>query len=359
MNIHESKIKIILHWLRNKHYMVYLYVILILLSLAACSNPDPVVIDMNIKDQIAETEISPTQESTQSPILVPTPLAGRDGKIAFWTERDGNGEIYLMGADGRNQINLTNNDASETYPAWSPDGSKIVFISTRNSNYEITGTYDYEIYVMTADGSNQIRLTDNDKREGYLAWSQDGSKIAFVSDWDGIKDWPGLEICVMDADGSNVIRLTNNDSRDDLPAWSPDGSKIAFASDRDGDREIFVMDADGGNVIRLTDDDSLDFSPAWSPDGNKIAFASDRNGDRNGHASICVMNVDGSNVICLPNNDAFTHAYSPAWSPDGSKIAFSTNGGFGKEIYVMNADGSELECLVDGTGKNGLPVWQP
>jgi Tol biopolymer transport system component len=351
MNVKETKKRLIVHWLINQHYLVNLFVVIMLLCLAACSNSDPVVIDININDQIAETEIYPTPESTQSAYFVPNPLAGRAGKIAFWTDRDGNGEIYLMGADGRNQINLTNNDALEIYPAWSPDGSKIVFISSRTSKYESTGTYDYEIYVMNADGSNQIRLTDNDQREGYPAWSPDGSKIAFVSDWDGIKDWSGLEICVMDADGSNVIRLTNNDSRDDLPAWSPDGSKIAFTSDRDGDREIYVMDADGSNVIRLTEDDSRDISPVWSPDGSKIAFSS----DRDGNAKICVMDADGSNVICLPNIYPFTHASFPAWSPDGSKIAFSTQ----YDIYVMNADGSELERLVAGPGMNVFPIWQP
>ena len=89
--------------------------------------------------------LSTTQSRSLAQNSIPTPLAGREGKIAFMTDRDGNMEIYLMDADGRNLINLTNNDASESYPTWSPDGSKIAFISTRTSNYELNGFYEYEI----------------------------------------------------------------------------------------------------------------------------------------------------------------------------------------------------------------------
>ena len=86
------------------------------------------------------------------------------------------------------------------------------------------------------------------------------SKIAFASERDG-----NLEIYIMDPDGSNQVRLTNNDSADAVPRWSPDGSKIAFQSDRGGNYEIYVMDPDGSNQVRLTDNDSNDGYPSWSP----------------------------------------------------------------------------------------------
>jgi len=229
-------------------------VILILLSLAACSNPDTVVIDTNIKDQIGEIEISPTQKSTQSPILVPTPLAGRDGMIAFWTTRDGNGEIYLMGADGRNQINLTNNDASELYPTWSPDGSKIAFTSDRDG--------DREIFVMDADGSNVIRLTDDDSVDSSPTWSPDGNKIAFASDRNG-----NASICVMEAIGSNVICLPNNDAFTHAygPDWSPDGSKIVFSTIGGYRQKIYVMNTDGSELECLVDGTGNHGLPIWQP----------------------------------------------------------------------------------------------
>jgi Tol biopolymer transport system component len=385
MNIHESK-QLIFHWRRNRHYIFYFIVILTLLSLGACSDPDTVGIDMNVKDQVVETERSPTQESptqepptqvpTQAAIAVPTSVSGRDGKIAFGSNRDGNSEIYLMDADGRNQINLTNNEAYDSSPTWSPDGSKIAFVSSRLIDYETTRTFNYGIYVMNADGSDLVRLTYHDNNVGFLDWSPDGNKIAYITrklDGEGLDEvnevdklygWKGIEIMVIDSDGSNGIRLTNNNSEDVHPSWSPDGSKIVFNSDRDGDleferdnnQEIYVMNADGSNVIRLTDNDYLDGGPKWSPDGSKIAFTS----NRNGAIEICMMDADGSNVICLPNNDEFRYAAFSDWSPDGSKIIFSGSGDLGRAIiYVMNADGSELERLTDNTSENYSTVWQP
>ena len=105
------------------------------------------------------------------------------------------------------------------------------------------------------------------------AWSPNGTKIAFMSSRDGDEN-----IYVMDSNGTNQIRITPNTSNETHPVWSPDGLKIAFRSDRDGNFEIYTMNADGTGQTRLTSKTTwqTDMYAAWSPDGSKIAFMSDR-----------------------------------------------------------------------------------
>lgn len=122
---------------------------------------------------------------------------------------------------------------------------------------------------MDADGSGVTRLTDNDAGDWSPDWSPDGRRIAFTSDRNGNRD-----IYVMDADGSGATRLTDNDAVDHAPDWSPDGQRIAFHSGRDENWDIYVMNPDGSDIARLTDNDAEDGSPAWSPGGQRIAFSS-------------------------------------------------------------------------------------
>ena len=239
------------------------------------------------------------------------------GKIAFQSNRDGNFEIYVMNADGSNPVRLTNNLAVDGSPAWSPDGTKVAFTSNRDGNFEI--------YVMNADGSNPVNLTNSPlAMNRNPAWSPDGTKIAFVSHDD---------IYVMNADGSNATNLTNSRSNRS-PAWSPDGTKIAF--ERFGrTSSINIMNAYGSNTVLLRNNDAEDTlrakehhvedgSPAWSPDGTKIAFMYDSGSSTHvntkkgtitvGRWGIHMINVDGSNPVNLTNNLLATHAF-PSWSP--------------------------------------------
>jgi Tol biopolymer transport system component len=263
------------------------------------------------------------------------PSFSPDGqKIAFNSYRDWHYEISVMNADGSAQTRLTNNvvdydeytDDSNLYPVFSPDGRKIAFIGKRDVNWEI--------YVMNADGSGQTRLT-YESAVLFPTFSHDGSRIVFEDLRDG-----EFEIYVMNADGSGQTRLTYNDSRDMSPAFSPDGRMVAFVSFRDGNYEIYVMNADGSEQTRLTYKDAGDFDPVFSPDGRKIAFDS----ERDGKLYIYVMNADGSGQTRLTYNDPGD--FAPVFSPDGSKIAFYSERDGNKELYVMNADGSAQTRLT-------------
>ena len=264
-------------------------------------------------------------------------------KIAFYSNRDGNGEIYVMNVDGTNPVNLTNNAAFDYRSAWSPNGTKIAFHSNRNGNIG-------EIYVMNADGSNPVNLTNNAAYEDGPTWSPDGTKIAFQSNRIGSGD-----IYLMNADGSNQTRLTisppgtGNTEAD----WSPDGTKIVFNSNSDGHNEIYVINTDGTNETRLTNNPEGNRYPQWSPDGTKMVFSSFRDGNE----EIYVMNADGSDQTRLTNN-AVTEEL-PKWSPDGTKIAFSSLRDGNEEIYVMNADGSDQTRLTNNVATDYIPAWSP
>lgn len=284
------------------------------------------------------------------------PVWSPDGHtIAFFSDRGGNPDIFVMNADGSHVEQLTRDAFASLYfskspedrnPSWSPDGSQIAFESGRDN--QMLTYINHDIYVMAADGSNVKRLTDDGADEGGPSWSPNGESIAYVkmeyfSDQDVIEN-PTWDIYVMDVDGTDQIQLTKDSASEIEPAWSPDGSKIAFISDRHGQNfDIYVMNADGSNVTQLTNDSANEFGPVWSPDGKQIVF----NSDRNGNVQLFMISIDGSNLVQL-TEDSSNSAYAD-WSPDGKRIVFESDRDTGyANIYVMSADGSNVMQL---TGK--------
>jgi Tol biopolymer transport system component len=281
-------------------------------------------------------------------------LAGANEKIVFYSNRDGNQEIYIMNAaDGSNQTRLTSVNANDSDPSLSPDGTKIAFESDRDGNSNI--------YIMNAaDGSNQTRLTDNPANDSNPRWSPDGTKIAFNTNRDSTEqeNFENHEIYIMNAaDGSNQTRLTNDPAWDSLPSWSPDGTLIAFYSERDVGGDIYIMNAaDGSNPIRLTDNPAWDSFPSWSPNATNIEIAFDS--DRDANQEIYIMKFTGGVIQTSRltfNNVTDTGS---SWSPDGTKLAFASSKDGNSEIYVMNAaDGSGQIRLTNNTAADGEPDW--
>jgi Tol biopolymer transport system component/tRNA A-37 threonylcarbamoyl transferase component Bud32 len=273
-----------------------------------------------------------------TPTPSPTPSGGR---IVFSSNRDGNGEIYVMYADGSGQTNLTRNPANDWSPCWSPDGTRIAFTSERDGNREI--------YTMNAVGSGQTRLTNHPGVDDDPVWLPDGTHIAFSSTRGD--QWG---VYTMNTDGSEVTFLTFEGDWH-TPSVSQDGTRITFFSyppTVDSWYEIYVMNMDGSGKTNLTNNPaSKDEYPRWSPDGARIAFQS----WRDGNCEIYVMNADGRELTRLTNHPS--PDMHPAWSPDGTKIAFTSLRDNNGEIYVMNADGSGLANLTNHPAEDGSPAW--
>ena len=270
---------------------------------------------------------------TNNPADDLSPVWSPDGsRIAFLSSRSGNrANIYVMNADGSGPRPLTTDSVFAAYPySWSPDGSRLAFAG---------GQYTGHIFVVTADGSSLTRLTSDTAADGSPAWSPDGTKIAFVR-----ADGPYSRIYVMNADGSAGIPVTNASASDYDPHWSAQGSTLTFTRYWPSDTAnsgVQVMNADGSGLHRI----SPGHSPRWSPDGTRILFQD---------IGLWVADADGLNAHRVANSyDPFQPA---SWSADGSRIVWVNLG----KILVMNADGSGTKDLTnDYALLTETPVWRP
>lgn len=342
----------------------------------------------------------------------PAPLSPDGSKVVFASRRalDGSDSagstynVWVVNADGTNPTPLTKLTAGAFQPAWSPDGSKIVFASSGALDGSNAGNSSSNIWVMNADGSSALpltKMTNSGADSLQPAWSPDGSKIVFGSlralDGSDAANANNTEnIWVMNADGSGSIpltKLTAANANCYRPAWSPDSRKIAYTSTRavDGSdaanppnltQNIWVVNADGSSpiaVTRLTAAYADSAGPApWSPDGTKIVFTSRRALDgsdasdttnSNVTDNIWVVNPDGSGAtpITTFTGNATASSFSPVWWPGGSKFNFvssraldgSNNGNTNgtRNIWVMNADGSGVTALTKLTAAGADSLW--
>lgn len=302
--------------------------------------------------------------SASEPATTPAPE-----RIAFVGLRGGNVDVYVTDADGTNVRRLTDDPGRDEAPAWSPDGRRIAFVSTRDhADSSLSG---YELYVMDADGSNERRLTDDRRGQGRPRWLS-GGRIVVTACGEGDLSTCRLEAVDPDTGRSEPLAVPGAQGALFGSAISPDGSLVAYAQPGEGlfwDASAFDIWRDalaGGQARRLTTDPGNDGDPAWSPDGGRIAFVSDR--DRNGHCifhdcvgsagEIYVMDADGGAQRRLTRNPASD--VSPTWAPDGTRIAFARipDGRSPQyDLFVTNADGGCETRITSGSAWEWQPDW--
>ena len=208
-------------------------------------------------------------------------------------------EIYSAKADGSDLRRLTANDAYDAEATVSPDGSRVVFTSTRDG--------DIELYTMSVDGGGVRRVTRRVGYDGGAFFSPDGKRLVWramypetaadTADYLRLLEQrlvrpSRLELWVADADGSGARQVTRLGGANFAPFLHPDGRRIIFASNQPDPRsrnfDLYLVDLDGSGLERVTTSPDFDAFPMFSPDGKRLVFASNRNAAREGETNIFI-----------------------------------------------------------------------
>ncbi len=274
-----------------------------------------------------------------------TPTTGLIAKIAFVNSPGGDQfkDIFIVNADGSNRLDITNGSVNADTPKWSPDGTKLVF------KRQDTGGGGPGIYTINADGTNLTQLTAfiNDSEP---SWSPSGAKIAFARTTTVGQQTSG-DIFVMTADGSNQVDITNTGGVfESHPTWSADSARIAYGYSGGSTSGIGVINAGGSNPVQLTTDGG--FAPDWSPDGTKIAYENYVFANNFSGYAIMVISASGGTATNVSGNYP-GFIFGPSWSPDSTLLAVEGDQG----IFALKADGSGERTRVTN-GNDFNPAWQ-
>lgn len=286
----------------------------------------------------------------------PHPGIGSEILYYCYEQPEVNGGIYLLDvATGRVRA-LTSDLAYNLDGAWSPDGSRIAFQSSRDGRDDI--------YVMDLRSGAVGRLTDGKGFNEYPDWSPDGQQILFSSSRDGVNDPAGTgyyrDIYVMQADGTGSHRLLHHAGIFGGAAWSPDGRSLVFGASHGDGWDVFTMQVDGRSVTQVTSwaqsGGGANY-PRWSPDGSRILYYG--SAAKNAPLLIYWQAEGQREAQAVTRGGPGQDDLFPDWSRDGKWIVFERSGGNRSQLYAIRPDGSDLTQLTDGPGQKVLPRWRP
>jgi serine/threonine protein kinase len=298
------------------------------------------------------TAVPPAPTNTPTP--VPTPVGGGTGQIAFASDRSGTTQIWLMNVDGSGEAQqLTTIEEGGCQPDWSPDGTRLVFISPCDKNQE-----EYRgsgLWLVNVDGTGLMPLPNVPGGDFDPSWSPDGKKIVFTS----IRNTGRTRVYVIDLETNEVTRLSQQYSYDRQPVWSPDGSRIAFVTTQKGPVQIWTMAPDGSDQRLFTRSaDAVNSYPTWGVNGEVILFTQV---EQSGGIPALVAGSYNDNLYSEFRFDLGpTPAREARYSPDGLWLVFEGwPSGSNHDIYLISASGAGRVRLTTWERIDFDPAWRP
>ena len=272
-------------------------------------------------------------------------LTGKKGiahsKIAFSNDSTGNKEIYVVDYDGQGLTRLTTDKSIALLPRWSADGAKLYYTTYRYGNPD-----SFEIDIA------QQRIKPFSIFQGLNITggvSPDGKEMAMT-----LSRGRDPSIYIVNREKKEARKISSGSGVDSSASYSPDGRFVTFISDRSGNPQVYTVELATGKTQRLTRLNWCD-SPQWSPSGEWIVFAGrEKYYD---DIDIFLTDVTGGQLRRLTRDSGKNE--DPSWSADGRFIAFTSTRGGGRQIYVMDADGSAPHLVSKLPGQSYTPNWGP
>lgn len=291
--------------------------------------------------QITPTQIRATAHKIADAIY--EKLTGQRGdfssRIAYINKIGKRYTLQVSDADGYNAQNVVSSNEPIISPAWSPDGTKMAYVSFEKKKPIV--------YVQSLTTGDRKILANYKGNNSAPAWSPDGSKLAIVLTYGA-----NSQIYTISADGGDLRQVTKSNAIDTEPAFSPDGKFIYFTSDRGGRPQIYKVSAGGGDATRVTFEGAYNVSPRFSPDGRYLAYI--RNDG--GKFRVALQDLSNGQVQLLSEG---AQDESPSFSPNGRVILYATKVRGKGSLAAVSSDGRVRQRLSESGGDVREPAWAP